>query len=397
MKLIRYIVACLALCLSAAAIADTTPSLAPAYQQDLNTIISLTTMESTLIEAFQKALRESPNYTEEQRTALLNLATDKGFTSRMHAMLLDQMARNIPPSDARNLVKVLQNPGAAKIFNYGKNKAMDPAIEPPLFTEEETKNLQRLEKDKNLFASTQLFASLLSSPGFTSSIQAFCLAEFLPIIGTPAEKLGQELEGKPASNNLPPAEVGAARDAFIAFFLRVRQANIDINQRYIDKLKKLQIGNIIGLDVLTSVSNIGASLKTVDAAQAALNQFKKEADTEVERSTKEFKSLEMFKNSAPEIAANWEAGVSRGYARRISFQENQQKILALYRRVLEFARANNGKFRKQDTQLVFESTEDAAIYNALLQQIKDAAAEESQILKQSADLQKSLSQDLKRN
>jgi len=397
MKLIRYIAICLALCLSVDAMAEPAPKLAPAYQQDLNTIISLTTIESTLIEAFQKGVTESPSYTAEQRTALLNLTSDKGFVSRMHAMLLDQMAKGIPPADARNLAKTLQIPGVMKLINNGKNAAMDSNAELLLPTEEEKKNLQKLEKDKKQIASIQQLASALNSPNFTSSIQAFCLAELLPYIGTPTEQLAQDLDGKPAASSTSPAQVGAARDAFMAFFLRTKQANVDINQRYADTLKKLQIGNILSADVLSSLPNIDAALQALDGAEVALNQFKKEADMEVEQSTKEFQSLEIFKNAAPEIVASWESGVSKGYARRIAFQENQQKILTLYRRVLQFARTNNGKIRKQDTKLIFDTTEDLTIYNALLQQIKDAAAEENQMLKQSADLQKSLSQDLKKN
>jgi hypothetical protein len=116
-----------------------------------------------------------------------------------------------------------------------------------------------------------------------------------------------------------------------------------------------------------------------------LDQFLQSADDAQKIFLAQMDAIQLPEATRKEFKTKLEAGLARNYSENIRYSEIEKTQIAQYGRMLDFAEARLGKITVVDNKLVFSDPADLEIYRVLIMQFKTEAAQETALIKESAE------------
>lgn len=385
MRYLRQFIAGLLLSLSLAAGAQ-----APAFQDAQHQqVVTQLAQEMRLLELMLRGLRgglqESFKRDPEALARWLDRIDRPEFAARANALLLPFFGHAISKEQALAFDDFLATSAGQKINDYWYRNALDPSLklEADQFTASERQELDKvLDKNSPLAAGIGEFKKTMASVAFKKTFSAFIAEEGRDLPPIPARQLADQLEQSlkdPAAAARGPAPTATGNDTFDTLFAPALRRSLEIRGDYDEAIQRAELGDLFSPQTLTSPATIQTKLKNLAGLRKALMHFTDEIRASRALAIKEGRHQALADAQNKRLVTQWESGVNKGAVRTEAFIKNQYALLDLYDELLKFALAQRGKIRADNDEPLFDSDKALKRYNALLERINRAIAEENQL------------------
>lgn len=366
----RLLLGALCLVFSGMLAAQTQPT--PDHLAHLQALIEKTGFPTIVAEQMQQRLDQSPDILSALRMQVLRTRfQDKDFAERLTRITSEALAPQVSDDAAVRLSAALDVEGVRKLLQASMRQ-----IRPlPSLTPQDQKKLQALDYYAILTDMTQL-AEAVSAPDTRVKVMAFSYSECIPLFAATDSQLSAWRSDQGNAQSATMQALAAERSMLFDYYTESLSRSHQVYTTYNTQIRQLYLTGILSPATLVSDGLIKAYLNKVDQALAVLDEYKQNSHAVTQEAITRLHALPLSRSSLQFMQGDWEKQLEQDYTQVLSFQENQQKILYLYRRILQLSQDNLGKITQKDKTLVFDSEDTMGVYNALIQHVRNAIAEE---------------------
>lgn len=144
-------------------------------------------------------------------------------------------------------------------------------------------------------------------------------------------------------------------------------------------VESIDLSTILKPASLTSRQGIADGRNKVDRYEALFDQRWREYNAGTDELMRSLRNIQIDQSMRDAFLFGAEKGLSRTYELALRMQENQRKLIAIFREMLTLADEKFGKIKAEDKRLIFDTAADMQTYNTLYERLQKEAAIETKI------------------
>lgn len=191
----------------------------------------------------------------------------------------------------------------------------------------------------------------------------------------------------PAADDIVLAPTAGPFEQAAAVTLASLQRMRALQAKMHDDLHAVGMQGLLSPESLSSASRIVESKRALEKARAVVESYLSAAPESMTRFTQQLESVSFPAKYKGEYLRGIKDALEPPYTRFIRFAENQQQLLQLFERMLDFAQSRQEGITLVDGKLRFRDQGDVDTYTAIATQIDAEVKRERELVKESQDAQ----------